>query len=135
MFSQRSVLPRLFISVVLAACLFCGTGIADEKSAQANSARSLNTSQDTLQEGDGRVSESGLIAEQKELITEIREIKAALENERENYRKTTGEEHLLAWTEVSKKLINLSDVLDLLIDNYSKQKEKGHETSEISMLI
>jgi len=135
MFSQRSVLPRLFISVVLAACLFCGTGIADEKSAQANSARSLNTSQDTLQEGDGRVSESGLIAEQKELITEIREIKAALENERENYRKTTGEEHLLAWTEVSKKLINLSDVLDLLIDNYSKQKEKGHDTSEISMLI
>jgi len=55
MFSQRSVLPRLFISVVLAACLFCGTGIADEKSTQANSARSLNTSQDTLQEGDGRV--------------------------------------------------------------------------------
>lgn len=73
--------------------------------------------------------------EQDELITQITNIKAELEKERENYRDTTGEEHLLAWTQVSEKLIGLSEQLDILIDIYLKQRENGYDISKLSMLV
>lgn len=135
MFSRKSILSTFIINVILVTCLSYGAALAEETSVQTKPARSVNTPQNTVPESDRSASGLGLITEQKKIVTEIREIKTALENERENYRKTTGEEHLLAWTEVSKNLLSLSDALDLLIQNYSEQKEKGLDISEISMLI